>query len=362
MAVTVYSSTDASAPTLSGSAGALLTVLDACLVNGYGAKTAAGWTKPYVNSGNVGCYKNSAVDGTGYCLSINDAGPGAGGACEARVTGFATLSSVSAGTGQFPNQQQINIGSGALVVRKSTTADATARAWTIIADDTVFYMFVETGDYTSPTMVMAWMFGDIFSFKNNDAYRCMLIARTAENTNSVQYEPFPAMNLITTQGMTYPIPGHFMASSWTGIGYSLPVGKHWDAMKSYGQSALPPCNVNIAGNGTQMILYYGYNSYFSMGMGYNSPSAWPYPNGPDGGLYVSPCWVHHNGSIRGYLKGLWVPLHDRPLNHLDTVTGQGNLSGKSFLNLGVFTSYQNGNDSEYYLPGNCLIETSNTWS
>ena len=47
MTVTVYRSTDASAPVLTGVAGAMKAVLDACLVNGYGAKAAAGWSAPF---------------------------------------------------------------------------------------------------------------------------------------------------------------------------------------------------------------------------------------------------------------------------------------------------------------------------
>src|ERR1700692_1964892 len=123
MTVTVYRSTDASAPVLTGSVGTLLTVLDAVLVNGYGAVSAAAWTKPFSNASNVGCYKNSATDGTGFCLNVNDAGPGSGGAREARMTGFETMSALSTGTGQFPTSAQLTIGIGSVVLRKSTTAD-----------------------------------------------------------------------------------------------------------------------------------------------------------------------------------------------------------------------------------------------
>jgi hypothetical protein len=95
-----------------------------------------------------------------------------------------------------------------------------------------------------------------------------------------------------------------------------------------------------------------------MAIGINSnPSNFPYPNGPDGGLYVSPIWVHHSGAVRGYLKGAWAPLHDRPLNHNDTYSGSGNMSGKSFLsqNIPAFISSAT-------LAGQVHLETSTTWS
>ena len=72
-----FSSSDASGPGLiSGTAGSLLTILDACLVNGYsGHILTAQWTKPFVNSGNIGCYKQGA--GAGLSLLVNDNGPNA---------------------------------------------------------------------------------------------------------------------------------------------------------------------------------------------------------------------------------------------------------------------------------------------
>jgi hypothetical protein len=51
MTTTIYRSTDASAPQMTSAAGSLITVLDAVLVDGYGAKPAAGWTKEVVDSG-----------------------------------------------------------------------------------------------------------------------------------------------------------------------------------------------------------------------------------------------------------------------------------------------------------------------
>lgn len=52
MTVRVFRSTDASAPALSGRPGSFVSLLDACLVDGYTGKPAAGWTKPY--TGPVG--------------------------------------------------------------------------------------------------------------------------------------------------------------------------------------------------------------------------------------------------------------------------------------------------------------------
>jgi hypothetical protein len=51
-----------------------------------------------------------------------------------------------------------------LVIRKSSTADATARAWTIIANGQTIYLIIETGDKASPALgAMVFVFGDIKS-------------------------------------------------------------------------------------------------------------------------------------------------------------------------------------------------------
>jgi hypothetical protein len=354
----VFRSTDASAPVLTGQAGSLVALLHAVLVAGYGAgaqAAGAGWTSAFTAT-NKEAYRNSATDGTGFYLNVDDTGTG-NTAKEAFVVGFETMSAISTGTGQFPTSGQINLtGSapaGALVCRKSNTADATARAWTIIADDTVVYVFIETGDVTSPTCALAFAFGDIFSYKSSDAYRCIIIGNNAANiTNNFGFSN-PLGGLLTLSNSTFlanTIGGHYMARSWTGTGGSVIVGKHIDQAKMGG-------GTGGAGTGTSGTTLMTGNQ---VGIGRNTLSAniFPYPNGPDGGLYLSPIWIHHNNAIRGYLKGLWAPLHDRPLNHNDTYSGTGNMSGKSFLvqNIPVATSTNNQDQGQIH------IETSNTWS
>ena len=190
--VTIYRSTDRSAPTLEGVNGSLVALLDACLVNGYGSQSAAGWTIAYTTT-NKRVYRNSTTDGTGFYLSVDDSGPGGGGAREARMTGFQAATGIGAGTGQFPTSGQLGIGIGAVVCRKSTSADSTVRAWTLIADDTVFYLFTETGDLTSPVLPSLFMFGDFFSYGSSDAYRCLIVGRNQENVNNSQAEWAPTL-------------------------------------------------------------------------------------------------------------------------------------------------------------------------
>jgi hypothetical protein len=347
--VIVYRSTDGSAPVLTGAVGALTGVLDACLVNGYSGKSAAGWTIAYTAT-NKRAYRNSATDGTGYYLNVDDTASGTAGAKEAFCTGFQTMSAISTGTGQFPTSSQLGLGSapaGAVVARKSNTADSTARAWTLIADDTVFYLFMETGDVANPTGTSSLWFGDIFSYASSDPNRCMIVGRNNVNIATGAVEQASQLSLPPGASILYgTLAGHFMAQSYTGLGGSIMIGKHTDYTKAgYSITTLASLTGTTAISNSVSII-----------VGNAAPGSFPYPNGADGGLYMAPIWAHHSGTVRGYFKGLWAPLHTQPLGHNDTFSGAGAMSGKSLLCQGMM-----GFTSAAFL-GQIFVETSSTWS
>ena len=345
MTVTVYRSTDGSAPVLTGQAGKLTDLLDACLVNGYGSQSAAGWSISYTTT-NKRVYRNTNSGGTGMYLYVDDTAPST--AKEARATGFQAATGLGTGTGQFPTSGQLALGIGAVIWRKSNTADATARAWTLIADATVFYLFVETGDYTSPTLVMTAMFGDIFTYSSSDTSNCMIIGRNAENGNSPQNECIASRNGLPSgaSALQLTISGHFLAANSANVGGSLICGKHIDEMKCGG-----------GGNASSTTGTTGV-AVAPIGNNYNAvAAAMPFPNPVDNGLHFSPIWVHHNGTVRGYMKGLWAPMHNVPLNHDDTFSGTGAMAGKSFIAKTLLGSWSNS-----AVPAQVFVETSNTWS
>ncbi|KAJ3472683.1 hypothetical protein NLI96_g13288 [Meripilus lineatus] len=331
MGVTLYRSTDASAPSLNGNSGSLISVLDACLVNGYGSQPAAGWTKAYSGT-NQADYKQG-TGSNGYYLDVNDNAPTT--SQEARMRGYEVMTALGTGTNAFPTASQSTFG---VICRKSTATGTTARTWYLIADATCFYLFVETGDNTSPIAPMCFAFGDFFSLKASDTYGTMIIGRNVENANYVWQETFGA--LMFSQGImgTNTTPAHYIDRHWTGVGGAIGFNK---------------CS-----------------SYFAHGSQNNNPvvmgsqySLLPYPNGPDGGLELAPVYIVHGGFLRGYLKGIWCPCHNQPLSEGDTVTGTGNMSGKTFLALNHYSTVTiAGNSMAGTGQGQVLIETSNTWS
>lgn len=360
MTVRIYRSSDASAPVLTGQVNSLTALLDAILVNGYGTQTAAGWSIAYTTT-NKRAYQQNPTGANhtgGMFLYVDDTGPGAGGAKEARVCGFESMSAITpTGTGQFPTSSQSTIGVGTLVIRKSASADATARNWTCIANGQTIYLFIETGDIVTPVTAMPFIFGDFKSFKSGDQYAVGIVGRVAENSASANVDPL-AMN--GSMGSTpYDLHnihiGHFVARHWLGTGGSVKVGKVTTAPSFL----MYPERVSMSGyvSDTQTTLGASYGAigrwtYNGNGVGL------PFPNGPDGSLWVSPIWINHSWAIRGYYPGLWAPLHDRPLGHNDTFTASGgNLSGKSII--AQYIPYYNtsgGSDG-----AEILVEYSDTW-
>lgn len=355
---------NANAPTLTGVVGSLTTVLDAVLVNGFTGFTALGWSINQTTTNKRGYKQNltGSNNSSGMLLYVDDTGPGAGAAREARVCGFETMSAIApTGTGQFPTSAQSTIGTGFLVIRKSTTADATVRNWTIVGNGQTFYLFIESGDNTVPLGCTTFCFGDFKSFKTSDQYAVIIIARTVENSGSASCDPLHATSLTSSTNIAAvsaasTLYGHFVPRSWTGNGGSVRVGKPVDFSKVAWCSA----NATLTGtyqNETQTISPNGV--VFCIGRN-NSLYQLPSPNGVDGAILLVPIWIAHNYAYRGYLSGLWMPLHDRPMGHNDALTvSGGNLNGKSIMAQNIQAYINSSANAEY---GTLVVETSDTWT
>jgi hypothetical protein len=313
---TVYTSSDANGPgPIAGAAGTLLTVLDGCLVNGYSGKTAAGWTKPFANASNIGCYKQGA--GAGLGLVINDNGQNVTSTFkEAWAIGWEIVagvgSPVGTGTGQFPTPAQLNT-TGHCVVRKSVAASSATNYWILFADASTFYLFILTGD--TANTYQGFFFGDMFSLAGSaDKYRCILMGNSTENSNSSNLGDTNLANTVT--------PGHYMARSWGGTGTSLQVTKVGDYQVAFSNS--------FSGLLQQ-------------------------PNGPDNSYYLCPARVAEVGGplIRGRLRGIYQVCH--PVGNFtdgQTFSGGGDFAGKTFS---IVKSIPSGGGGAFL-----AIETSNT--
>ena len=305
---TTYASTDASAPVLTGEVGSLVALLDACLVNGYGSKAAAGWAKSFSGT-NKAAYRPGA--GTRMYLRIQDDGPGIGGAREARATGYEVMTTVDAGTGPFPTAAQ-GVGGVAMVpVRKSDSLDNVPRPWIVFADSRTMYLLIQWG---STAVYNTLHFGDFYSTATGDTYNCSIVGKTSEVSTgaAITSESLDKLSVLNAA-----VAGSFAPRSYSGTGTSVTLSRHGDAKNS--------ATVTV-----------GIQSY---------------PNTGDNGLYLSRITVGESAlsNVRGSMRGLWHFCHAAAnINNLDTFSGTGALAGRTFV------GFKSGNS------GVMIFETSNT--
>jgi len=388
--VKFFRSTDYGAPQLYGNAGYLIGVLDACLVNGYGVQAistlthdnnivtavtsvahgisqysrqtisganesgyngefvvniidtysfyyttsgisvspatgtlstkseSAGWTKPFSGT-NLAAYRPAA--GPRHFLRIDDTVTMA-----SRCIGYENMTAVSTGTGPFPTSAQVT---GGLYWQKTNVADAiSSRSWIIIADDRTMYMWVQyavSNNYDGFSMTG---FGEFTSYKSGDAYNTFISANTG--ASSYQHMYFMYLNNTISAILNNALFAFYVARPHTQIGSSVACGKLGDYSKS---------TQNSMGSATVGNL--------------------PYPHPVDGGLHMCAVYIGEGAGtaaqaiVRGYMRGIWNPLHAMPLNDEDIFDGNGDLAGKKFIAL-------NGCGTQTNLS-QCMFDISLTW-
>ena len=264
----------AGAPVLSGTAGAMLGVLDACLVNGFNLQTltslavasnvatatkashgyvvgqlveiagatpaglnglqrvtglgantftfttsgisdqtatgtitaktpSAGWEKAFSGT-NKAAYRSLNSASNKPVLRLDDAGT-----TSARVVGYEAMTDVDTGTGPFPTEA---VFPGGGYFKKSSTANATARAWVIVADDRMFFLFTDRTDYCG-----SYCFGEFPSEKPGDAFASVLmVANAAAMSNAA----VPHIGGATSASSYFS----YTPRSYTGIGGVVSLG------------------------------------------------------------------------------------------------------------------------------------------
>lgn len=307
MTVRIYQSSDASAPVLTGTAGSLITVLDACLVDGYGTKTAAGWTKPYSGT-NIAVYRMSTAGGSSGCyMRVDDTGTLTD-ARDARVYGYKTMSDINTGTAQFPTTAtEIQVGGAPW--KKSSTANATARPWVIIADERLLYFFSyanSTTLYASTTNNSAACFGDLISFLAGDTNQCILIGQ--QFTASIDGERQAMGRVYANYAADQPM---WLARDYTGI---------TQAKKAV---LYPRCPAGLTGVSDGLTL------------GYSQSGAFPDP--VTGGINLWSIAVREaTATNRGLMPGFYWPFGGTLVGtDGDTFAGTGNQAGRNFILLPV---------------------------
>ncbi len=316
MSVRVYRSSDTGAPALSGSAGALITVLDAVLVGSggiaYGSTSSSGWTKPSLGGTNPGTNVSVYQQGSGsngFYLRVNDSGAAvgadeSGGGANtraARLRGYESMTGVSTGTLAFPTTAQDTAG---LCPRKAANLSTVPVGWIILADSRTVYMFILTGDTAG--VYQAWMFGEFYSLKTSDNYRCAIISRPNGSEGGGGSETLDLITHLPSGASS----GHYIARDASGGGSGSV------AALKVGFGAARPTVTSIA-------------------LGANSSGNVSMRNPSDHYLYLVPVRICHTvggNTVRGRMRGMWdIGVSLNALSDGDTFTGTGGLAGKTFI-------------------------------
>jgi hypothetical protein len=313
---TIYTSNDLGAPQLNGLTGSLLTVLDAVLINGYGTKTSAGWSRALTTTGSLTGYMPAS--GSKMTLFLNDMGPiNAAVGKEAWFVGWENLTnatgsiaggnmtgSVGAGNGQFPTPAQL-LTTGHVVVRKSATATDIERYWQIFADAYTMYLFISSGD--SVGEYVGASFGNVFSLRgSSDIFRCHISGRNAENSAAAGISDWDVLGSLASN-----LPAASCQHGWLTRGFGG------------GGSSVQLVRLGDASMGGTSVMTTSQPSVGSLIA----------PNGPDNSFYLSPIRIAEYAShIRGRLRGIYHVCHP-VANFSDgqTFAGANDFVGKTFM-------------------------------
>lgn len=346
-------------PTLNGTAGSLIGVLDAALVSGFGLQTAtitvasgvATLTTPLAHPFEVAQVvlvagaDNTALNGRKRVLTRTTAGItfAAAGVADGAATGSINVKVAPAGwakeftgtnkavyrapasadgcrlylrvddtfgrnarvvgyesmtdvdTGERPFPTSTQLSGGGWWP-KSNSTDSNARAWTVIADDRGFYLHTGTGNDAGGSGSV-WWFGDFASYKSGDAYASMLISASDDQS---------ANGSAIGNSLEYVSNSHYLrcARSFTGIAGAILLHKTTELFRSEGNS----------------------------GAGYGLVTT--YPNGPNNGLILSRIVLSEGGvCLRGNTRGAYItPQNCHASFARNTIIdGAGDMAGRKLL-------------------------------
>lgn len=355
------------APVLSGTAGSLIAVLDACLADGFGLKTAdsivvaGGVATATFSTGHsfepdtimlVAGATPSGLNGEKRVLttSTNNVTFSAAGIPDLTATGTITAKLAPAGWAKvfsatnlaayrsldvestrmflrvddsgttnarvvgYENMTDVNTGVGAFPTRvqvagggwwpKAGSAGAAARSWTLVADRKGFWLHLHTvSGASSGVSGSVWGFGDFASLKSGDPYACQLFC---EKSDIATTNHPPARAVEHCHYAPVPESG-YVPRSYTALGGSV-------AGATYVTSGWQTASA-VSGTGANSTM----------------PT---YPNGPDNGLALSGKSVVEPGvCLRGRTRGIYMVVQNchEQFGWRDKIDGQGALLGRKLV-------------------------------
>lgn len=282
-----YESTDASAPTLTGENGSLIAVLDAVLVDGYGSKAGAGWSKAY-SATNKAVYQSAR----GRVLHVMDDG--------SRIDSrFARISGAASATGpELSDLVDVHpSGSNIASWAKSFTATSAARPWKILAT----------------------------------ANQVLILVSTRNQGDDPVWTPYFAgylINSIAGDTGAFIVSGYYSTANAGTSDVSFTALLYFYYNNSVSATSGAPTGIAVSSDGSSSAINAGYlvlppegiTGTFASLSGAETSNV-EYPSKSQGSLGASPIYVFEIqavNNLRGQIPGLYRPLQKITINNSTT--------------------------------------------
>lgn len=388
--VKYFHSAMSGAPVLSGTAGTLIGVLDACLVNGFNLKTVdslvvAGGVATANISAGVGAFAADTV------VLVDGATPSelngekriissstttitfdATGVSDQTATGTVTAKLAPVGWGKpfsgtnlgvyrsadvtgtrmylrvddtgttnarvvgYESMSDVNTGlqpfpnatqmSGGLYWPKANAANATARVWTLIADSRTVWLHIHTAASSLGAGGHIQVFGDFTSRKSGDTYSCHLSGANSDISSGTGVHT--SSMSYSSAGASATSPGFYIPRSYSGVGSAINASHR---SESYLEGA--------ANSGQSTVVA-------------------QFPNGPDSSLLLSRMAVYEVlPDLRGYARGLLVSPQNCHGGFVwgDKLVGDGSYSGRKLM------AVKAGSAASTTSVGVCFFDITGPW-
>ncbi len=338
MSVTVYSSTDSSAPTIARTAGAMITFFDKVLVSGYGTQSSCGWTKLYGDTaGTQAVYKSPSALGDFSMFVFDDV--------SSTYSHWWALTRFCAGTATgltSCNTTKWPMGSGYGVGFTYT-------------DSQMWQAIVKTTTNLATTTAVRW------SLINNTS-RGFYLWIDQYNETAVTKPSVATFYSVVRPKMLYGVTDTAILTIFRSIGTGSINWFPWDlAYPSQNISGMDTRYVhktlyNYNNNGSIALVDYLRSPNTITGGDYVGAAATNYAVYPsiDGNMQVTDINMggmddgYTRGSIICRLPGILMPLHNKPLNHGDTIAGSSPYASSNYV---AWCAHS----------GQVLIDTTDNW-
>ena len=320
---------------LTAASGTLVAILDACLVDGFGSKAAAGWTKEFAFSTTKAAYKQG-VGSNGFLLRVDDSV-----GVIVRVRAYESMTDLDNGTNPTPSDL-LKDGGGFMHKHDDQPSNGGVRRWVLVATEKAFWFQTQMTSAESWGYSSLTFFGDYAHSGGTGEFATMLICANRAD----QYGQPTGTDLslgrddlvgtaahFATPMYNPTLSGHYIMRSWHGIGGCKLASKRGD---------LSTCPRND--------IYYleyngGWRKYYRLG----AEQGVYFPNSPDGNIFMSPIYLHETNCHIGRLPGVMQHAHAQGAFGQGTiVSGSGEFAGRTFYSVVVW-------------GGSLLLEISDTW-